>query len=514
MTAPATVPAPPSAVALIRAGEPEAGAWRFRLTEDEWRDLALALRHDPLPFVGLWADGQDVHALFLEAGEWPLVASIAPSQGRYLALSPVRPAAALPERCVQDLWGFAAMEARDTGPWLDHGLWTATWPLSARPGPVSWPPEPPDFAATRVPSGRTVLGAGPADGAHHAPAHLRLALGSGPASSGRIGAAEWRLGYAHRGVAARMRGLDGPAACRLAGRVAAGASVAHQSAFCRALEVATRTEIGPDTHDGRVMLAELERIATALHDVARTVRAAGGAAPAAECERLRETLLDLYGRLFGHRLLMDLVHPQGIGPEDAATLAAVARRAAEQVESGLPAIRRALSWPGLAARMQGRGVMTEQAARALGIGGPAGRASGREDDLRRLAHLVPGYRRDWLDSGVRRAGDVAARVDLRLAEIAGSARILHAAARDFSPGAQPPGTPQRHDGEGVGCAEGPRGAVWYWLRVAGGTILHAAIRDPALAQVAALDHVLPGADPDDAAMIVRSFGLSAAGADQ
>jgi Ni,Fe-hydrogenase III large subunit len=506
------------AAALIRQGAVEAGtatgdreAWRFRLEEEGWNDLVTALGRDPLPFVGLWADGQDVHALFLEGGERVLVASVAPYGGRYLGLSAARPAASLPERCVHDLFGFEAMEARDARPWLDHGVWTATWPLGGRPGPVSWPPEPPEFRPQ--PGGATILGIGPADGGHHAPGHLRLGLVrpglAGGGSGDAVGGAEWRLGYAHRGVIARLRGLEAPAAVRLAGRAAAGASVAHQSALCRAIEAASDSAIGAGTLRDRVLLAEIERVATHLHDVARTGRAAGATALAAECECLREAVLDVCGRMFGHRLLMDLVRPGGGDAEDG--IVAVARHLSDLVAEGLRDIGRCRDWPGVDARLRARGVLTEQAARGLGIGGVAGRASAREDDLRRL---VPGYRREWLDTGVRRAGDVAARLDLRLAEIGGSARILAAAGqgdvRKDMPGA---GASPRGDGEGVGCAEGPRGGVWYWVRMEGGVVRAAYARDPALAHVTALEHVLPGADADDAAMIVRSFGLSAAAAD-
>ncbi|ACI52789.1 Ni Fe-hydrogenase III large subunit-like protein [Gluconacetobacter diazotrophicus PA1 5] len=497
------------AAALIRRGEAEAGAWRFRLEEEGWRDLVATLARDPLPFVGLWADGQDVHALFLEGGERVLVASVAPYGGRYLGLSGVRPAASLPERCVHDLWGFEAMEARDTRPWLDHGVWTATWPLGPRPGPVSWPPDPPEFRPQ--PGGGTILGIGPADGGHHTPGHLRLALGG----RDTVGGAEWRLGYAHRGVMARLCGLDAPAAVRLAGRAAAGASVAHQSALCRAIEAASDSMVGTGTERCRVLLAEIERVATHLHDVARTARAAGATALAAECEYLRESVMDLCGRMFGHRLLMDLVRPEGPDghagagdAEDGAAIAAVARQVADLVRGRMRVVGRCRDWPGLEARVVGRGVLGEHTARMLGVGGVAGRASAREEDLRRL---VPGYRLGWLDTGVRRAGDVAARIDLRLAEIGGSVRILESAGADGPlPGT---GTPPRRDGEGVGCAEGPRGAVWYWVRMEGGAVRAAHVRDPALAHVAALEHVLAGADADDVAMIVRSFGLSAAAAD-
>ncbi|MBB2167580.1 Ni Fe-hydrogenase III large subunit-like protein [Gluconacetobacter aggeris] len=494
-------PAPRTAAALIRRGEAEAGGWRFRLEEEGWHDLAEALRHDPLPFVTLWANGRDVHALFLEGGERPLVASVEPYGGRYLGLSPARPAAAPFERCVQDLWGFSAMEARDVRPWLDHGLWTATWPLSARPGPAAWPPDPPDFRP--VPGECMILGSGPADGGHHAPAHLRLAVDGG----GVVGQAEWRLGYAHRGVVARLAGLDADGAVRLAGRAVAGASVAHQSALCRAIEAATGQTADAATVRTRVLLAEIERAATHLHDLSRVARAAGGATLAAECERLREAILEQCGRIGGHRLLMDRVCPGGAGdPAMDDVAVAIGGRVADLLEAGRAALVRCRGWPGLEARIAGVGVLDQSAARALGVGGVVGRASAREEDLRRL---VPGYRREWLDSGVRRGGDVAARIDLRLTELGGVARLLRAAA-----GSMPDaGWRQQAVGEGVGFAEGPRGAVWYWVRMVDGRVAAAHACDPALAQACALEHVLAGAQAEDVGMIVRSFGLSAAGAD-
>ncbi|MBB2203717.1 Ni Fe-hydrogenase III large subunit-like protein [Gluconacetobacter takamatsuzukensis] len=493
--------APRTAAALIRRGEAEAGAWRFRLDEEGWHELAGALGHDPLPFATLWADGRDVHALFLDGGERPLVASVEPYGGRYLGLSPVRPAAGPFERCVQDLWGWSAMDARDSRPWLDQGLWTATWPLSARPGPAAWPPDPPDFR--RVPADHMIRGSGPADGGHRTPAHLRLALDG----LGMVGQAEWRLGYAHRGIVARLVGLEAEGAVRLAGRAAAGASVAHQSALCRAIEDATGQAADAGTVRTRVLLAEIERAATHLHDVSRVARAAGGTALAAECERLREAILEPCGRIGGHRLLMDRVSPGGAGDpamDDAA--AALGARVAELLEAGRDGLVRCRAWPGLEARIAGIGVLGQSAARTLGVGGVAGRASAREEDLRRL---VPGYRREWLDSGVRRGGDVAARIDLRLAELGGVARLLRAAL-DSAPvvGRVAPGA-----GEGVGFAEGPRGAVWYWVRMAGDRVVAAHACDPALAQACALEHVLAGARAEDVEMIVRSFGLSAAGAD-
>ena len=58
-----------NAASHIWAGEETETPWRFRLQEMAWRDLVDALKHDDLPFVGLWCDGTDVHALFLPDGQ-------------------------------------------------------------------------------------------------------------------------------------------------------------------------------------------------------------------------------------------------------------------------------------------------------------------------------------------------------------------------------------------------------------------------------------------------------------
>ena len=68
------------------------------LTEPGWADLADRLLTDPLPLVTFWADGEAVHALFLEGQDSPLLASVPVVARRYQALSMARPANAVCER--------------------------------------------------------------------------------------------------------------------------------------------------------------------------------------------------------------------------------------------------------------------------------------------------------------------------------------------------------------------------------------------------------------------------------
>ncbi|MFT8469076.1 MAG: NADH-quinone oxidoreductase subunit D, partial [Acetobacter syzygii] len=104
-------------VSLICAGEHTQTHWRFRLDELAWRDMVDLLRQDDLPFVGLWCDGEDVHALFLPDGQ-PLAATLRLENGRYPALSPARVVSSLYERVIYDLYGAEARWALDVRPVL------------------------------------------------------------------------------------------------------------------------------------------------------------------------------------------------------------------------------------------------------------------------------------------------------------------------------------------------------------------------------------------------------------
>jgi len=65
---------------------------RHLLDLGQWRALVVALRDDrALELLALWADPAQVHAAFHQPGQGLLLASLPVQEGRYPALSPVRP---------------------------------------------------------------------------------------------------------------------------------------------------------------------------------------------------------------------------------------------------------------------------------------------------------------------------------------------------------------------------------------------------------------------------------------
>lgn len=473
------------AAALIRAGEamPAAPLPRHLLSLQGWAQLAASLAEDPLPLVTLWSDGRSVHALFV-AGQDPLVASVAVEAQRYLALSPARPAAAVCERMLRDLWGIEAMDARDLRPWLDHGAWGLTAPLAERPGPAAWPPESPEFelAPEHAAAGAFQLGIGPVQGLTSGPAHLRLTL-----DGERIRRAELLLGYAHRGILGAVRGRTPAEAAGLVARIDAETTVAHQAAFARAVEAAAGWRADAQTVSLRLAMGGLERIAVHLHHLARTARAA--ALDGSVAGRLRELLLQACGLAFGHRMMMGAIVPcEAARAPGEAGLAALLT-ALDRAEAALPEAGRALLGTAAARRLGGRGRLPAAVAASL-VGG---------------ASMLP-------------AGDAPARCRGRLDEIGAAIPLLRrlllpdqAGSGTLGPAAAEPGPGLLS--EAVGMADSAHGPVWHWLRLQGGRIEAMHVHDPALPLWLALEQAAVGLQQDELALLCASLGMSASGAD-
>ena len=458
-----------TALAIIRAAPlTPCRPWpRHELSSDDWRAMAAALHAAPgLALLGLWADTVQVHALF--HADAPLIASVPVEAGLYAALSPARPGAALFERAIADLWGHQAADAVDTRAWLDHGAWPLLRPLSERPAPNAGAPDVPDFK--EAPG--QLLPMGPLPPTLNGPAHWRAGM-----DGAVVQGLEARLGYAHRGLLGLMRGRTPAAAAPIAARIAGTATVAHSTAFARAVEAAAAATLPPRAEALRTMLLATERVAMALHDL--------------HAGRPRETLLDACAAAFGHRLLMGTVEPGATQEPAADTLAALDAALAAAIPRHAPR------------GGEGQGVLPLGSALALAPGGVVGRASGRQDPLRPAAASAT-------TATLATAGDVAARTTLRIAALNADIDIARHALATLPDG---PVTTDLAiaDAEGIGAADGPQGRVWHWVRVAAGSITACFPLDPAWLLLPAFEHAARGNALDALPEIAASCGLHPAG---
>lgn len=496
------------AASLIRSGQETDTVWRFRLDELGWRDMVTALGQDTLPFAGLWCDGVDVHALFMPSPTQPLAVTLALEDGRYPALSPARPVSSLYERMAYDLYGAEAMWAVDVRPLIDHEVWSATAPLAAAPGPagghkgqISFQPSDALLAAEGVQGGM-----GPATGGMETPLHVAMAV-----SGETVLAAQTVSGYAHRGLAARWRNSRLEDACRLSGRVVAGCSVAHQAAFCQAVEAACGSRVGPETSLIRVVLMELERILLHLHTLAGLARGAGALVVASRCAWFREKLLALSAPVIGSRLLMDHCMPGGTSLRDATGLGDVCSSLAqlgEEIYPGLVTLWQ--TYPALSVRLGGVGLTDGALLDRVGLDGPVARAVGRDCDGRRMQRV---YQSLWRLTAGRQGGTAEDRALILLEEIGESLRMLGEAGPrlGLTAGGRVDLAPDA--GEGLGLAEGPWGTVLYWVRLHAGRVAQVFVHDPSPAALMVFEATLPGQTLADVPLLRQSLGVNAAALD-
>lgn len=499
-----------SAVAIIRAGAPQpCQPWpRHRLESGAWRAMAASLASTPeLELLALWADPAEVHALFRDTGDDAFLLASAPVEsGWYAALSPARPAAAWFERMIQDLWGHRAADALDLRPWLDHGRWGEAAPLARQPAASPGAGEPAEFLPANG-EGLHQLAVGPVHAGVIEPGHFRFHL-----QGELVVRLEIRLGYVHKGTLGLLRGKSPRAAARFAARLSGDSTVAHAIAFARAAEAAAFAEAPPRARALRAVMAEIERLANHLGDIGAIAGDASFVFLPARYGWHREALLRAAATAFGHRLMMDCIVPGGVAVDIAPAGPAAILAALAAIERELPNLTRIYDdYSSLADRMVGTGRVSPALAAAFGAGGFVGRASGRGFDARRSPGYAP-YDALGFKVPVLSEGDVDARVRLRGLEVPESIALLRALLADLPEGPLAVALPMT-SGEGLGWAEGFRGDIWHWLRLDGGQIASAFMRDPSWLQWPLLQAAVRGNIIADFPLCNKSFNCSYSGVD-
>jgi Ni,Fe-hydrogenase III large subunit len=485
---------------------------RITVGPRSWRFAIAQLAEGFWTLMGLWAEaGPDhqpvVHLAFRDDETGDLgIASLACPDGVYPAVSRFHPPAARLERVIVDLYGLAPEGLPDPRPWLDHGKWGVRHPLGAAgQGPETPPPYP--FLANEGEALHEIP-VGPVHAGIIEPGHFRFT-----ASGETVVRLEERLGYVHKGIDGLLTGADLVTAARLAGRVSGDSTVAYALAFARATEAALGIEAPPRANWLRAVMAELERLANHISDIGAVCNDAAFALMHAQTGILREQVLRAAATGFGHRLMMDRIIPGGVTTDlEPAGIAAI-RDLLAVFKKRLPALVELYDQTAsLQDRTVSTGILKADFARRFGAGGFVGRASGRDFDARRNAPYPP-YDRLTFEVPALEAGDVDARVWIRIREVEQSLGLLDQLLADLPGGAVSidvtPGP-----GEGAALVESFRGDVLAWLRIdADGRIARCHLRDPSWFQWPLLEAAIEGNIVADFPLLNKSFNCSYSGHD-
>jgi Ni,Fe-hydrogenase III large subunit/Ni,Fe-hydrogenase III component G len=468
--------------------------------------LALVAAHEDRP-ADAAASFRIVHVLLGTAGERVEVVVEVPRDDAWLpTLAGVSYPAGRFEREMRDLYGIVPREHPQPYRLVRHGHWPTSYhPMLADADPA------PDFGGHAgfpfdevTGKGIYEIPVGPVHAGLIEPGHFRFSV-----VGETIVRMYQRLYFVHRGVEKLFEGRTVAEGLPLAERISGDTAVGHSLAYAMAVEDALGIEVPERDRLVRALLLECERLYNHVNDLGAIVNDTGFGIVNQHAGRLRETLLRHNARLTGHRLLRGAIRIGGaslLADPDLAVLASVVGEVAEIAEI-------ATSHPMVANRLNTTAILPSGRAASMGVLGYVARASGVAVDARAdqpFVDLGPGFEVVTAD-----AGDVRARFDVRVGEVAVSGRLVaDLAARIAASDAGAPTALPAGPGAGLGVVEAWRGTLVHRVEVdAGQRLARVKVVDPSFCTWPALGIALADTIVPDFPLANKSFNMSYAGND-
>tara|TARA_B100001971_G_scaffold72459_1_gene66768 strand:- start:3772 stop:4896 length:1125 start_codon:yes stop_codon:yes gene_type:complete len=327
----------------------------------------------------------------------------------------------------------------------------------------------------------------------------------------RIVRTEPHIGYLHRGAEKLFEDEQYSQVITLFDRLDYISNFNSELAFCVAVEKLMEIEVPERAQYIRVILCELNRIANHMLFYGVFGLDAGAMTPVLYGFRERENIQALFETVTGARMMHNYFRVGGVNtdlPDDFGTrltaLASQLERAIEECDELLSQNEMFL------ARTKGIGILEADEAIALGVTGPALRASGVLEDVR-ISEPYAIYDRFDFGIPVGTIGDCWDRYYVRVEEMRQSLRIIDQAAAQIEPGdiqarmrriARPP------KGEVYSRTESPRGDLAVFLVSDGSDKPYRLkVRAPSFATLQALQPMLRDAFIADAVVVLGSTDI-------
>ena len=295
------------------------------------------------------------------------------------------------------------------------------------------------------------------------------------------------------------------------------AAMTSEFAYVRAAETIGKIEVPKRAQYLRVIVSELQRVASHLLWLGTWCMDMGGALGGGATIflytiREREAILDLFESLVGARLLYGFFQVGGVRYDIPAGWVEQCRQTVDHLDRRISEYEQMLEGnPFFMARAQGVGVITRELAEGVGISGPLLRGSGVNWDLRR-ADPYSSYEDFDFKVPVETAGDCFARYRVRMVEFRESLKIVRQALDRLPegpissrPGLKSVAQTRIPKGETYARVEGARGEVGCYL-VADGSAKPYRMkwRGASFSNLAILPHIIPGHKVADIVAIMGS----------
>lgn len=235
------------------------------------------------------------------------------------------------------------------------------------------------------------------------------------------------IGFLHTGIEKSMEGKSYQLVEVMTDRIDYLNTVGNNLAYCLAVEKLVDLDVPPRAQAIRVILAELQRIASHLIWLATQALDLAAQSVFLYCFREREQIMDIFELVSGQRMMTTYIRPGGVW-----------RDLPDEFE---PAVRdflkvfpkRIKMYEGLLTknplfidRTKGIAAISGEEAALWGMTGPSLRGSGVDYDLRKVSPYS-GYEQYEFDVPLGEGGDVFSRYIVRVQEMRESLRIIEQA---------------------------------------------------------------------------------------
>jgi NADH-quinone oxidoreductase subunit D len=241
------------------------------------------------------------------------------------------------------------------------------------------------------------------------------------------------IGYLHTGVEKNMESKTYVKAAVMTDRLDYLNTIGNVLAYMMAIEKLTELDVPIRAQAIRVILVELQRIASHLVWLGTHALDLAAMSVFLYCFREREQILDILEMCAGQRMMTTYFRPGGLWRDVPAGFEEAVRAFLKSFPNRIKQYETLLTRnPLFLERVKGLGILTKEDALRWAITGPMLRASGVQFDLRK-ARPYCGYEQYEFDIPTHTAGDTYARYLVRMEEMRQSLRIIQQAL-DHLPG--------------------------------------------------------------------------------
>jgi len=369
-----------------------------------------------------------------------------------------------------------------------------------------WKEDRGEKSSTYLDASELVLNMGPQHPSTHGVLRVILKL-----DGEKVLGTECVIGYLHRGVEKIGENRTYTMFAPYVDRMDYVAAVSNGLGYCTAVEKLINVEAPPRAQYIRVIMTELQRIAS--HQVWLGTHALdiGAMTPLFYTFRDREEILKIFEKYCGARLTTHAFRIGGCQYETYEGFEKEVKKVCAFMEPKFGEYEELLTTNRIwVERTKGVGKLNGDECKALGVTGPVLRASGVKWDLRK-AQPYSGYDKFEFDIPVGENGDTYDRYMVRVKELHQSLRIIRQAVDNIPEGpilAKVPKVLKPPVGEIYHSIEAPKGELGYFI-VSDGSLqpYRMRIRPPSFVNLQALDKMVRGLLVADVVAVIGTLDI-------